>query len=135
MLSVAYTEVMTDRPKIDPKTLGQRVVNRRVELGYEQADLALRSGLSRAYISRLENGLVGNPKLFDLELVAEVLDIPLTELVAPEANLVETRYSAEWSEIQRQTENLPPAVRERVLRGYRQSLEIALAASDLARRN
>lgn len=101
----------------------------------EQGDLALLSELSRAYISRLENGLVPNPKLFDLERVARVLDIPLPELVAPEVELIETRYSTEEAEILRQTQHLPPELRASILRNFRQSLEMIQAAADLARRN
>lgn len=122
------------RPRIDPMTLGRRIVKRRSELQMEQGTLAILSTLSRAYISRLENGLVANPKLFDLEQVARVLDLPLVELVSPEETLIETRFSSDWEQLQRQVADLPPEQAERVLRGFWQSVEIARAA-DLARRN
>lgn len=115
--------------------LGKRVVNLRQARQMEQADVAEAAKLSRSYVSRLENGLIANPKVFDLEQIAAAIGVSLAELVAPEPRLAEIRYSADWAEIQEQTEHLRPDVRESVLRGFRQSIEIARAADPLARRN
>jgi transcriptional regulator with XRE-family HTH domain len=61
--------------------MGRRIVARRVELRLDQEQLAERASLSRPYISRLERGLVPNPKLIDLESVAAGLDWSIMELV------------------------------------------------------
>lgn len=126
---------MSDQSRIDRTMLGKRVVNLRQGRQMEQADVAEAAKLSRSYVSRLENGLIANPKVFDLEQIAAALGVSLAELVAPETRLAEIRYSADWAEIQEQTEHLRPDVRESVLRGFRQSIEIARAADPLARRN
>jgi transcriptional regulator with XRE-family HTH domain len=76
---------MAEQQRLDPTLLGQRVVNRRLALRLEQSDIAERSKLSRAYISRLENGLVANPKVFDLEQVAAAMGMSLAELLRPAA--------------------------------------------------
>lgn len=132
----ATLDAMPDMPRLDPRTLGARIVRRRTELHIEQADIADRAKLSRSYISRLENGLIGNPKVFDLEAVAAALEMSLPELVQPDPEaVIETRFAHEWDELQRQTENLPPEIREQVLRGFRESVAILHSASDLARRN
>lgn len=70
---------------------------------------------------------------------AQALGVPVSEITRrlwPDRPAVERlHFSAEWDELQQQTANLPPELREMVLRAYRQSLEIANGASDLARRN
>lgn len=105
-----------------------------------QQALANRAELSRSYISRLEHGLVANPKINDLEAVAQALSWSLAEMLTVEPDpeeapqIVELQFSNDWEALQRETENLPPEMREIVLRAFKQSLEIA-NASDLARRN
>ena len=61
--------------------LGQRVQQLRRAAGLEQPDLCEKAGLSRAYISRLENGAVPNPKLYDLAAVAQALGTSVTDLM------------------------------------------------------
>lgn len=46
---------------VDPIVLGQRLKQRRVALGWSLADLAERTGLSRAYISTIERGKSSRP--------------------------------------------------------------------------
>lgn len=74
-----------------------------------------------------------------IEKIATELGVPISEITArlwPEdSRIVQMRFSADWDELQRQTASLPEPIREQVLRAYRQSLEIANASSDLARRN
>jgi transcriptional regulator with XRE-family HTH domain len=123
------------RTTLDINTLAARIVARRSDLRLEQIEVAERANRSRAYISRLEGALVPNPKLFDLAAVAVALEMTLAELVTPEPKLVEARFSHEWGELQRQTEHLPPEIREQVLRGFLESVALLNAASDLARRN
>jgi transcriptional regulator with XRE-family HTH domain len=43
-------------------------------------------GMSEAYINRLENGVVRNPKILDLALVAQALDLPLNVLLYGESS-------------------------------------------------
>lgn len=126
---------MTARQNIDIAELGRRLAKRRADLDLDQDEVAERAGVSRAYVSRLERGIVPQPKVTDLSAVADALNLSLAELLAPAAKIIETRYSHELAEIQRQVAGLPPAQAERVLRGFRHSLEIAHGVSDLARRN
>lgn len=58
---------------------GERVYARRVELGLSQRDLDDLTGLSYAYISRVENGQ-RRPSLSALILLAEALRMPPLEL-------------------------------------------------------
>ena len=64
----------------DAGGLGERVKQLREMAGLEQMDLADRAELSRGYISRLENGLVPNPKLYDLLRVANALSTTVSDL-------------------------------------------------------
>lgn len=57
---------MGTRMLLDVDAMGRRASARREELRLEQEEVATRSGMSRAYISRLENGGVRNPKVADL---------------------------------------------------------------------
>ncbi len=100
-----------------------------------QQELADKAGLSRAYVSRLERGLIPNPTITELGKLAEALGITLATLTTAPASFEDTHLSHEWSEIQRQVESLPPSLREQILRIARQSIEIANGASDLARQN
>jgi transcriptional regulator with XRE-family HTH domain len=75
---------MDTRAKLNVGIIGGRIAKRRAALRLEQTELAEKAGLSRAYISRLESGIVPNPKLLDLERVADALDIPLSALMAPD---------------------------------------------------
>lgn len=65
---------------MDLKTFGQMISARREAMGMDQTALAEASGMSVPYISRLENGGVLNPKLFDLAAVAKVLDVSIAPL-------------------------------------------------------
>jgi transcriptional regulator with XRE-family HTH domain len=125
------------RTTLDIRTLAARLTTRRAELRLEQTEVAERANRSRAYVSRLESALVPNPKLYDLAAVAGALDMTLAELVAPERKLVETRFSHDWDELQRQVADLdvPDEIREQILRGFRESIAVLHAASELVRRN
>lgn len=135
VLSGRYTCHMSTPTPLNGRIIGRRIADRRTALHLEQTELAERASLSRAYVSRLESGLVPNPKVFDLARLAQVLDIALPTLVAPEAHLTETRYSVDMAEFEQQLAGLPPERAERVLRWMRESLEIASGTADLVRRN
>lgn len=81
---------MSTRVQLDVNAIGHRAARRRIELHLEQEDVATESGMSRAYISRLENGGVLNPKVTDLASVAAALTISLDQLIygQPPADLV-----------------------------------------------
>lgn len=61
--------------------VGEAVARRRAELGLSQAELARRSGIPKADISRLERGR-SNPTLATLRKVLDVLQLNLQVLPA-----------------------------------------------------
>lgn len=69
--------------RLDVAGIGQRLLERREHLRLGQEELADRASLSRAYISRLERGVVPNPKLVDLAQVADALGMSVADLMAP----------------------------------------------------
>lgn len=78
---LATLSYMTTRPSLDVGAIGERAAQRRTQLKLEQEDVAERAGMSRAYISRLENGGVRNPKVADLAAVAAAIDYSLDQLI------------------------------------------------------
>lgn len=72
---------MDARDGLDVNLIAERLFGRRQELELEQEQVAERADMSRAYISRLERGVIPNPKVFDLKRVAEALKMPLTDLI------------------------------------------------------
>lgn len=81
---------MSARTKLDVDEIGTRIARRRKEMGLEQNEVAERSGMSRAYVSRLETGGVKSPKLGDLASVAEALEMSLDALIYGEAPKTES---------------------------------------------
>ena len=77
----------TDRLQYDLSRIGARMRTLRRERGWTLEDLAERTGLSRAYLSRMEGG-ERQPSLSALSEVARAYDISFSSLFAPE---VETR--------------------------------------------
>lgn len=72
---------MGTRVTLDVGAIGRRASDRRKELQLEQEEVAALAGMSRAYISRLENGGVLNPKVTDLASVAAALGLSLDRLI------------------------------------------------------
>jgi len=66
---------------LDVARIGQRIADRREGLRLRQLELAQRAGLSEAYVNRLENGIVRNPKINDLASLARALGFPLDALL------------------------------------------------------
>jgi transcriptional regulator with XRE-family HTH domain len=62
--------------------LGQRVYDRRVELGLSQVELAERAGMTQPQVSRLETGGV-TPTLTLLRRLAKALDAELNVTFTP----------------------------------------------------
>lgn len=92
-----YTGGMSDEPvgglEAGLAGLGARLRKLRGERGWRLEDLAERTGLSRAYLSRLE-GEERQPSLSSLFAVARAYDVPLSSLFEPEPeveNLVVVR--------------------------------------------
>ena len=76
---------MSDMPQLlrDTVAVGARVRALRESAGIEQSELADRAELSRAYVSRLENGGILNPKVYDLARIADVLNTTVSRLIEP----------------------------------------------------
>jgi len=62
--------------------IGQRIRDLRVAGNLSQGDIEKRTGLLRAYTSRVENGHV-TPSLSTLEKYAAAFDVPLYALYPP----------------------------------------------------
>lgn len=60
---------------------GKRLKGIRTELGFSQLQLALRAGVSKAYLSDLERGK-RNPSLSTLHRIEEALGLPLSLLLS-----------------------------------------------------
>lgn len=110
----------------------------RKRAGLTQEQIAPLVGLSFAGYRPYERG-ERDLTMVQIEAFAQAFGVPVSEITRflwpDDVRLVETRYSHQWDEIQRQVEHLPEAQRERVLRAFRDSVEIAYGTSDLARRN
>ncbi|MGA2653563.1 MAG: helix-turn-helix transcriptional regulator [Terracidiphilus sp.] len=80
---------MADTRTIDLKKLGEEIRSRRLGKGWSLSDLAEHSGVSKAYISDLENGNAGKPNVQYVYAIAVALDVTLDELLgnaAPSSN-------------------------------------------------
>jgi transcriptional regulator with XRE-family HTH domain len=62
-------------------TFGTWLYNQRKRKGYSQDKLADISKISKPTISRIENGLIPNPKLSTLEKLARGLELPIEEVL------------------------------------------------------
>jgi len=62
------------------KKLGQQIKQKRLTLGLTQEELALKSGLSRSYISEVELGK-RNISLNNIEKIAIALKVPIANLL------------------------------------------------------
>lgn len=70
-----------EQPKIDLVKLGQKVRFLRQGKGWTLANLAERTGLSKAYISDVENGVAGKPNIQYIFALAQALDTTLNDLI------------------------------------------------------
>ena len=82
--SVATLCHMSTRDLADPAEIGRRILAAREALRLNQQEFADKAGLSRAYISRLERGLIPNPTITDLAQVAEAAGLPISTLMLRE---------------------------------------------------
>jgi len=71
-----------DGTKIDLVKLGRKVRFLREGKGWSLSELAERSGVSKAYVSDLENGVAGKPNIQYIFSIALALDVTLDELLS-----------------------------------------------------
>lgn len=92
---------------IDLKRLGENVRFRRQGKGWTLNDLAEKSGISKAYISDLENGAAGKPNIQYVFAIASALGVTLDELLDNAAP-----KQVDSSRKKRSADDLPPGLKE-----------------------
>jgi transcriptional regulator with XRE-family HTH domain len=96
-----------DNSAIDLKRLGENVRFRRQGKGWTLNDLAEKSGISKAYISDLENGSAGKPNIQYVFAIANALGVTLDELLDDAAP-----KRPDSTKKRRTSEDLPPGLKE-----------------------
>jgi len=116
-----------------PESLGQRIAKHRTELGWTQAELAERVGISRVALSHIEAG-ISNPGERTVALLAGVFKVEPHELIKstdyPQAKaerlpVVAARYTEvehQVALIDAQLEVVDPEHRSRIHREARKAL-------------
>ncbi|WP_369044673.1 helix-turn-helix domain-containing protein [Sinomonas sp. P10A9] len=66
----------------DVQGLADAIRSQREKLGLSASEVARQAGVAKGTITRLELGQISNPRMDNLRAIADVLDIPLTELLA-----------------------------------------------------
>jgi transcriptional regulator with XRE-family HTH domain len=66
---------------VDPRSVGERIRDERLEAGLTVMELAELTGLSRTYLVRLENDKAANPSLDVLHRIAEALELTVADLL------------------------------------------------------
>jgi transcriptional regulator with XRE-family HTH domain len=92
---------------IDLKQLGENVRFRRQGKGWTLNDLAEKSGISKAYISDLENGSAGKPNIQYVFAIANALGVTLDELLDNAAS-----RQVDSPRKKRPADDLPPGLKE-----------------------
>jgi len=95
---------MLENARIDLKKLGEKVRFLRQGRGWTLSDLAEKSGVSKAYISDLENAAAGKPNIQYIYSIAVALDVTLDDLLRDTTPNEPRR--------KRVIEDLPPGLRE-----------------------
>jgi transcriptional regulator with XRE-family HTH domain len=93
-----------DDTQIDLKKLGANIRFRRQGKGWSLAELAEKAGVSKAYISDLENGSAGKPNIQYVFNIAVALDTTINEL------LQDTTIKEHRVRKRRTPEELPPGL-------------------------
>jgi transcriptional regulator with XRE-family HTH domain len=93
---------MPDDRTLDLVKLGQRIRFLRQGKGWSLSDLAERSGVSKAYISDLENGSAGKPNIQYVYSISTALGATLDELLE--------EVSPQTRQPRRRAEDLPPGL-------------------------
>jgi transcriptional regulator with XRE-family HTH domain len=95
-----------DKPEtIDLVRLGHKIRFLRQGKGWSLADLDKESGVSKAYISDIENGVAGKPNIQYVFSIAKALGVTLNELVH---ETMQDRRSATGS--RKEKPDLPPGL-------------------------
>ena len=94
--------LMTDDMTLDLVRLGQTIRSLRLGKGWSLSELAEKSGVSKAYISDLENGNAGKPNIQYVYSVATALEVTLLGESKPKSHRAEKRKN----------EDLPPGLLE-----------------------
>jgi transcriptional regulator with XRE-family HTH domain len=97
---------LMDSTQIDLKKLGEKVRFLRQGKGWSLGELAEKAGVSKAYISDLENGMAGKPNIQYVYNIAVALDVTLDDL------LKDTTAKESRPRKRRSPEELPPGLAE-----------------------
>lgn len=76
---------MADNSKIDLEKLGSSIRSLRLGKSWSLSDLAGASGVSKAYISDLENGVAGKPNIQYVYAIVVALDVTIDDLLGQAA--------------------------------------------------
>lgn len=95
---------MADDSKLDLVKIGQRIRFLRQGKGWSLSDLMEHSGVSKAYVSDLENASAGKPNVQYVYSIAMALGVTLDELLEDATPKARRR--------RRRTEELPPGLAE-----------------------
>ena len=98
---------MANSDTIDLKRLGENIRLVRTGRGWNLSDLAEASGISKSYISDLENGVAGRPNIQYVFSIARAMETTLDRLLVgavPSDNVEERRATA--------ATDLPPGLTE-----------------------
>ena len=95
---------MADDTKLDLVKLGERIRFLRQGKGWSLSDLMEQSGVSKAYISDVENAVAGKPNIQYVYSIASALGVTLDQLLQDAAPASRQR--------RRRNEELPPGLAE-----------------------
>jgi transcriptional regulator with XRE-family HTH domain len=95
-----------DTTKISLEKLGEKVRFLRQGKGWSLQELAERSGVSKAYLSDLENGSAGRPNIQYVYAISVALEVTLDQLLQDAAGAKPVKSK------KRETEELPPGLKE-----------------------
>ena len=104
--------------------LAENVRKWRLNLGFKQAQLEQKAGLSHNTLSRIENGVV-SPRPDTLEKIAQVLELDLGVLMfrAPPESIAETKGRYEVAELAGRLESLDDKKLQPVLDAFNTLLD------------
>lgn len=98
---------------INPTKLGKAVTKYRQRLGISASELARRTGLNTATITRTELGEITQAKIETVHVLAQSLGIPLTELLTESKIIDGQDFPAMTPYLRTKYKDLPPeAIRE-----------------------
>ncbi|MHA7141043.1 helix-turn-helix domain-containing protein [Arthrobacter sp. Sr33] len=66
----------------DIQGLAETIRNQRKKLGLSASEVARQAGVAKGTITRLELGQIASPRMDNLRAIADVLQLPLTDILA-----------------------------------------------------